>query len=271
MNKDKFKLVFLTGAGISQPSGIPTFRDDGEGLWNNTPIEDVATISAFRADPQKSSDFMRELFLFTQNKKPNKAHYALAELEKHYDVIILTQNIDELHEIAGSTNVIHLHGKLTEHHCLNTNCRRAWQSVENIEHGSTLCPFCFSSDIKYNVTLFHESLNAEKMKYALSVAHAADLFIQIGTSAIVQPACNISKHALPRRKRVEMNLRRSDPKNKYYFQHYYIGNIVKTIDQFVSDIPAILPKCTRENYESAGILKDKNRYTKNNCKFFIAD
>lgn len=273
MNNKKFKLVFLTGAGISQPSGIPTFRDEynKEGLWNNHPVNEVATLTAFINNPQKVSDFMRELFLSVSDKRPNRAHYALAELEKHYEVIILTQNIDDLHERAGSTNVIHLHGKLDEHHCLNPGCRHVWHSTDHIKHGVSQCPACASFDIKYNVTLFLENLDFQKMEYASSVVHEADLFIQIGTSALIQPVCNISKHALPRRKRVEMNLRRSMPKNTHYFQHYYIGDIIKTIDQFVFDIPELLPKCTRKKYEFSGILKDKERYNKNNRKFFIAE
>lgn len=268
MKKERFHLVFLTGAGISQPSGIPTFRDDGDGLWNNHPIDEVATLSAFYRDPKKVIGFMNELQLSLLDKKPNKAHYALAELEKEYDVTIITQNIDTLHEQAGSTRVIHLHGRHDEHQCLNKDCLHTWQSLDQIVLNVSQCPQCHSTNIKHHIVLFQEALNESLFDNAMVEAYVSDLFIQIGTSAVVQPACNIAKHALPRRKRVEMNLKRSVPKNPHFFQHYYIGNIIKTIDQFVLDLPKMLPSCKREKYEFAGSRQDKERYKKNNSILF---
>ena len=107
----KKKLVVLTGAGISAESGLRTFRDS-DGLWEGYNIEDVATPRAWKKDPQLVLDFYNYRRKNVLDAKPNAAHYGLAELEKDFDVTIITQNIDDLHERAGSTNVMHLHGEI---------------------------------------------------------------------------------------------------------------------------------------------------------------
>ena len=105
------KIVVLSGAGISAESGLKTFRDS-DGLWENHHIEDVATIQAWERDPQLVLNFYNERRKQCIAAKPNKAHLALANLEKHYNVSIITQNIDDLHERAGSNNITHLHGEI---------------------------------------------------------------------------------------------------------------------------------------------------------------
>ena len=107
----KKRLVILTGAGMSAESGIATFRDSG-GLWDKYPVEQVATPEAFRANPELVLEFYNVRRRELLNTKPNAGHYSLAELEKDFEVDIITQNIDNLHEQAGSTRVIHLHGEL---------------------------------------------------------------------------------------------------------------------------------------------------------------
>jgi NAD-dependent deacetylase len=107
----KKKLVVLTGAGVSAESGISTFRDSG-GLWEKHHIEDVATPEAWQRNPQLVLEFYNQRRKQLLEAKPNEAHFALAELEKYFDVEIITQNVDDLHERAGSTKVLHLHGEL---------------------------------------------------------------------------------------------------------------------------------------------------------------
>lgn len=108
------KIVFLTGAGISAESGIPTFRDEVTGLWENHRVEEVATAEAIKNNPELVYNFINQLRFKYKDCVPNLAHYDIAELEKKYEVVVITQNVDTLHEQAGSTNVIHLHGNLNE-------------------------------------------------------------------------------------------------------------------------------------------------------------
>lgn len=253
-------IVFLTGAGISQPSGIPTFRGE-EGLWNNYEISEVATMSAFMRQPDIVTAFFNDLNKTLSDKKPNHAHNVIAGLEKDYDVIVYTQNVDTLHEKAGSTNVKHLHGKHDEMKCLN--CKQIWENktLKNWVYDRDQCPNCGSTKVKQNIILFGEALDGELMLEAERNIYFADVFIQIGTSALVSPVCNLVKRALPRRKRVEMNLTRSSPKNPHLFQHYYMGNIINTIDQLALDLPKMLPNSPRKLYPIFGDKKDKERYT----------
>lgn len=261
-----FKIVFLTGAGISQPSGIKTFRGNN-GLWNEQKIEDVATLSAFYSDPERVINFMNEIHKDILDKQPNKAHLAIAELEKKYEVVVITQNIDDLHEKAGSSNVIHLHGRANEILCLD--CKHTYKNDSPIIYGKTECQSCQSKNIKHNIILFQEMLNLKDYNYAYDECYDADLFVQIGTSALVSPACDLVKHAKPERKRVEINLERSRPKSKdkFVFRHYYIGNVIDTIDQFIIDIPNLLPICKREEFQLGNGVKDKDRY-KSSPKMF---
>ena len=110
----KKKLVFLTGAGISAESGIPTFRDAVTGLWENASIEEVCVAGCLERNEERAYRFYAELHDKYKDCKPNQAHKDIADLEKDYDVIVITQNVDNLHEQAGSTNVIHLHGELNK-------------------------------------------------------------------------------------------------------------------------------------------------------------
>lgn len=260
------KILFLTGAGISQPSGIPTFRGES-GLWNNHRIEDVATLSAFIRTPEIVINFMNDICNDLKDKKPNKAHYAIADLEKEYDVIVVTQNIDTLHEQAGSTNVIHLHGRYDEVVC--RKCGKIHKNNDPIIYGEYSCSNCGSTEVKHNIILFQEMLNEIDFNKSYEESYDSDLFVQIGTSALVSPACDLVKHAKPERKRVEMNLSKSrpKPKDKFVFRHYYLGDIINTIDQFVIDLPLLLPYCRREELIQKPGLKDKDRYSNKSIVF----
>ena len=121
MIKNKKKLVVLTGAGISAESGLKTFRDSSDGLWENYKIDDVATYDGWIRNKQLVLDFYNARHRELNTVQPNDAHYILAELEKDFDVHIITQNVDSLHERGGSTNVLHLHGELSKMRSNKTN------------------------------------------------------------------------------------------------------------------------------------------------------
>lgn len=181
----KKKLVVFSGAGMSAESGIGTFRDSG-GLWEQYPIEEVATPDAWRRNPEKVQDFYNYRRKQILEATPNKAHKAIAELEKKYDVEVITQNIDDLHERAGSTNVTHLHGLITKSQSsVNPNLVydiEGWELKmgEKCERGSQLRP---------HVVWFGEAV--PMMDVAQRIMQTAEIVIVIGTSLQVYPAAGL--------------------------------------------------------------------------------
>ncbi|NOS93219.1 MAG: NAD-dependent deacylase [Cyclobacteriaceae bacterium] len=179
------KLVVLTGAGISAESGIATFRDSG-GLWEGHRVEDVATPEGWMRNPKLVLDFYNERRKKALEVKPNPAHHILVELEKDFDVTIITQNVDDLHEKAGSKNVLHLHGKLFESrstknpHLIYT--MKGWELKlgDVCELGSQLRP---------NIVWFGEAV--PMIEVAAEVAASADVFVVVGTSLLVYPAAGL--------------------------------------------------------------------------------
>ncbi len=181
----KKRLVTLTGAGISAESGIATFRDAG-GLWEGYKVEDVATPEAWRKDPALVLDFYNQRRKKALEVKPNRGHEILAELENHFEVTVITQNVDNLHERAGSSKVLHLHGSLFESRStLNPKLIYPINGSElNIgdtcERGSQLRP---------NIVWFGEAV--PMMEVAADVAAHADVFLVVGTSMVVYPAAGL--------------------------------------------------------------------------------
>ena len=179
------KLVALTGAGISAESGIPTFRDSG-GLWEGYPVEDVATPEGWRKDPALVLDFYNQRRKKALEVKPNRGHEILAELEKDFDVTIVTQNVDNLHEQAGSTKVIHLHGSLFESRSTHDESLvypiKGWELKwgDVCEKGFQLRP---------NIVWFGEMV--PMMEIAGEIASKADIFLVVGTSMVVYPAAGL--------------------------------------------------------------------------------
>ena len=180
----KKKIVVLTGAGISAESGIKTFRDAG-GLWEEHRIEDVASPEGWSRDKHLVLSFYnqrrRQLLLC----KPNRAHIALAELEEKYGVTIITQNIDNLHELGGSTKILHLHGELlksrsTVDERLVYPCEKDIEIGDKCEKGSQLRP---------HIVWFGEAVPMIEM--AVPIVREADIFIVIGTSLVVYPAAGL--------------------------------------------------------------------------------
>jgi NAD-dependent deacetylase len=184
----KKKLVILTGAGISAESGLKTFRDS-DGLWEQYRIEDVATPMAWQKDPVLVLKFYNERRKDVLNAKPNAAHHALAKLEDHFNVTVITQNIDDLHERAGSKNIIHLHGEILKSRSsgdpdLLYECRKDILIGEKCELGSQLRP---------HVVWFHEAV--PMMEPAGEEASLAEIFLVIGTSLQVYPAAGLINYA----------------------------------------------------------------------------
>ncbi len=180
------KLVVLTGAGISAESGMSTFRD-ADGLWNNYRVEDVATPEGFLRDPQLVLDFYNDLHHSLQSLKPNYGHIGLAELEEFFDVRVITQNVDNLHEAAGSSNVLHLHGELTKYASVkNPDRAHDWPFGTDLHLGDKADD---GSQIRPFIVWFGEAVpNIEK---AAEWVRQADLFLVIGTSLAVYPAAGL--------------------------------------------------------------------------------
>jgi NAD-dependent deacetylase len=181
------KILVFSGAGISAESGVPTFRTGPDGLWYNHKIEDVATLSGWKKDRQLVLNFYNERRKQLHEVQPNLAHKIIADLEKDFDVTIVTQNVDDLHERAGSTKVIHLHGELLKSQSsvdpnLIYDCKGDINLGDKCEKGSQLRP---------HVTWFGEMLDLEKIKIAENAAKEADICIIVGTSMQVYPASKI--------------------------------------------------------------------------------
>lgn len=179
------KIVVFTGAGISAESGISTFRDS-DGLWNNYKIEDVATVNAWKQNREVMLDFYNQRHKELQTVKPNKAHKFLSNLEKDFDVHIVTQNVDDLHERAGSTNVLHLHGELTKKRSSLDKTIYDW-SYDEVLTISSVAPD--GSAMRPHIVLFGEEV--PNMDKAYQITEDADIFIVIGTSLQVYPAADL--------------------------------------------------------------------------------
>lgn len=181
----KPKLVVFTGAGISAESGIKTFRDSG-GLWEEFDINEVATPQAWEKNQRLVLDFYNKRRKQVLEAQPNKAHFALVELEQKYDVQIITQNIDDLHERAGSKKVLHLHGEITksrstvDHSLVYKIAGEEIKLGDKCEKGSQLRP---------HIVWFGEMV--PMMETAYIIAEKADVFMVVGTSMAVYPAAGI--------------------------------------------------------------------------------
>lgn len=184
----KKRLIVLTGAGISAESGLRTFRDS-DGLWEGYNIEDVATPRAWRKDPQLVLEFYNYRRRNVLDAAPNAAHYGLAELEKNYEVTIITQNIDDLHERAGSTNVLHLHGEIfkmrsEKNEQLVYDIKGDIKVGDKAEDGGQLRP---------HIVWFEEPV--PKIEEAIPVVRGSDIFVVVGTSLVVYPAAGLVNYA----------------------------------------------------------------------------
>ena len=184
----KKKLVVLTGAGISAESGLKTFRDS-DGLWEGYSIEEVATPRAWKKDPKRVLEFYNYRRRNVLDVSPNAAHYGLAELENDFDVHIITQNIDDLHERAGSTKVLHLHGEI-----FKMRSERDPSLVFDIRSDINLgdiAPDGFQ--LRPHIVWFEEPV--PMIEQAIPIVQIADIFVVVGTSLVVYPAAGLVHYA----------------------------------------------------------------------------
>jgi NAD-dependent deacetylase len=187
----KMKLVVLSGAGISQESGLKTFRDMG-GLWENHNVEDVASIDGWYRNPDLVMDFYNQRRKQLFEAEPNAGHFGIAQLEKRFDVTVITQNVDDLHERAGSSKVLHLHGELRKvRSTIDTDLiytLDGWELKigDRCEKGSQLRP---------HIVWFGEAVPA--IYDAIPIVENADIVVVIGTSLAVYPAAGLVHYAKP--------------------------------------------------------------------------
>ena len=207
MTPDHAKIVILTGAGISAESGLGTFRDVG-GIWDRYDLEEVATPEGYARDPALVHEFYNARRANLLGAAPNAAHAALARLEAEWpgEVVLVTQNIDDLHERAGSRSVIHMHGELMQALC--AACAHRWDAAPEMSP-ETLCPSCGSTAARPDVVWFGEI--PYRMEEIAAHLDAADLFVAIGTSGTVYPAAGfVAEAAAGGARTLEMTLERSD-------------------------------------------------------------
>lgn len=195
----KQKIVILTGAGVSAESGLSTYRDNG-GLWDKYDPMEVASATAWRRQPGFVLDFYNELRKRIEQVKPNQAHRLIAGLEKDYDVDIITQNVDNLHERAGSTHVVHLHGEATKIRPENTcNEQDGFSEMYVVDCGydevglGDLAPN--GAQYRPHIVFFEEAV--PKIERAMDLVSKADILLIIGTSLKVYPAAGLYRYARP--------------------------------------------------------------------------
>jgi NAD-dependent deacetylase len=229
-------LFVLTGAGVSRESGLHTFRDAG-GVWSKVKLEDVATPEAFEADPDRVHDFYnaRRRHLLSPDVQPNEAHQALARLESAWpgDFLLVTQNIDDLHERGGSRNVIHMHGELLKARCVS--CSGVFECRSDINR-TTNCAFCgVAGWVRPEVVWFGEMpLHLDRI---FEAAGQSDVFVAVGTSGQVHPAASlVTEAARSGALTVELNLEASAGA-AFFDQHAY-GPATEIVTEFVDRLLA---------------------------------
>jgi len=191
--------VVLTGAGISAESGIPTFRGSG-GLWTKYDPDEIASIEGFMRNPKAFWEFAKELILKSK-AEPNPGHYALAELEKMGIVkAVITQNIDMLHQRAGSKRVLELHGSLNLVDCLRCGKVYEWKEIEKkLERNEEIKCECGGHYLKPRVVFFGEALPRDVLSEAMEESKKADVFMVVGSSLVVYPAAYLPRIAKERK------------------------------------------------------------------------
>lgn len=224
-------IVVLTGAGISAESGIDTFRSAG-GLWEQHRVEDVATPEGFARDPELVLRFYDMRRSAIQEKLPNPAHDALARLdaEWHGELLIVTQNVDDLHERAGARRVLHMHGEHLNAWCTSCDIRSRWTAPLA---DRPPCPVCGARALRPDVVWFGE------MPYRMGEIYAAlreaDLFVSIGTSGAVYPAAGFVRDARDLGARtLELNLERSE--GSHWFHESRLGKAGELVPKWVDEV-----------------------------------
>ncbi|MBC2651483.1 NAD-dependent deacylase [Novosphingobium flavum] len=224
-------IVILTGAGVSAESGIDTFRSAG-GLWEQHRVEDVATPEGFARDPELVLRFYDMRRAAIQTKAPNAAHHALARLDAVWpgELLIVTQNVDDLHERAGAQRVLHMHGEHLKAWCTACDARSPW-TAPLIDRPP--CPACGTSALRPDVVWFGEM--PYRMDEIYAALREADLFVSIGTSGAVYPAAGFVRGArdlgIPT---LELNLERSQ--GSAWFDQTRLGPATELVPAWVDEV-----------------------------------
>ena len=228
-------IVILTGAGISKESGLKTFRD-ADGIWAQYRVEDVATPEAFQRDPDSVQNFynMRRAKLMSGEIKPNVAHQALATLERDWpgQVFLVTQNVDNLHELAGSKNFLHMHGELSKVKCNACGHTIPWQGDLSAKDA---CQSCKAPALLRPAVVWFGEMPLEMDRIAQALTEC-DLFLSIGTSGNVYPAAGFVQEARMNGKAhtVELNLEPSEGASLFHDSRY--GPATEVVPKFVDEI-----------------------------------
>lgn len=224
-------LVILTGAGVSAESGLRTFRD-GDGLWEQHRLEDVATPAAFRRNPGLVQRFYNERRRQLAEVKPNAAHMALARLEADWpgDFLLVTQNVDDLHDRAGNQRLLHLHGELLKARCLACGAVSPWHG--DLDDASR-CQGCATPGrLRPHIVWFGETpMGMDRVYDALQ---ACDLFMAIGTSGLVYPAAGFVQAVPPEARTLEVNLEASAVADA--FQEHRVGPATVRVPELVDEL-----------------------------------
>ena len=224
------RIVLLTGAGISAESGLRTFRD-ADGLWENHPVQDVATPEAFRRNPELVYRFYNERRRSLATVTPNAAHLALARLEREWpgELLLVTQNVDDLHDRAGSMKLLHMHGELLKARCLA--CHHVHEWADDLDAASR-CPACQQGRVRPHIVWFHElPLEMDRIYQALE---RCDVFAAIGTSGHVYPAAGFVEAVGPGTRTVELNLEPSRVASA--FHEIRTGRATDLVPAFVDEL-----------------------------------
>lgn len=219
------KIVFFGGAGVSTESGIPDFRSASGIFTNNLSAEQIVSHTCFINNPKLFYSFYKSKMMYL-DAKPNMCHIKLAQLEAKKDLTIITQNIDSLHQLAGSKNVIELHGSIYKNHCLKCHKEYSAEFIKNCKD-VPICPIC-NSIIKPDVVLYEEELDYLKIEKAITSLQQADLLIVGGTSLKVYPAASLIDFYNGKNK-VLINLN-DCPKQGYLYFDCKIGDLFSKLE-----------------------------------------
>lgn len=192
MENRKKKLVISTGAGMSAESGISTFRDSG-GLWDNYPVMEVASHDGYLRNPALIHQFYNERRRQLVDAKPNAGHLGLVELEQWYDVYVITQNVDDLHERAGSSHVLHLHGELMKVRATDDEDKVFTLTPPDLD--TTPETIIEGHHVRPHIVFFQEAV--PMIEPAIELVQEADIFVVIGTSLVVYPAAGLMSYLRP--------------------------------------------------------------------------
>lgn len=223
------RIVILTGAGISAESGLATFRAE-DGLWSGHSVEKVATVKGYRENPQFVLDFYNDRRNDVSKAEPNLAHIAIAKLQNsNHDVFLVTQNIDNLHERAGSKQVCHMHGSITKSKC--EACEEDFLCNQTMKVEDR-CPKCGQAAVRPDIVWFGEM--PKHMDLITSKLFICDYFLAVGTSGNVYPAAQFVRTAKKKKATtIEFNISRSENAND--FKERIIGPASKTVTEWVEN------------------------------------